>query len=99
MITELSAVLSQNELLTLLLGLLGAVFLLLNRPLLRRLPYSGLLLAAYLLLVAAWAAANAGSLFQADALGLLEHGCFLAASVLTALWCWTGLHMPQEAGP
>ncbi len=95
----MSDLLSQNELMTLLFGVVGAAFMLLNWALLRRLPRPSLLSAAYLLLVGAWAAANAGNLLWASALGLLEHCCYLASSVLLALWCWTALRAPQGARP
>ena len=93
----------QSEI-TFLLGIGVAVFILLNRGLLSRLPRFRLLVVAYALLVVAWGAANgeglrAESPFWADAFKLGEHLCYLASSVLMAVWCWAALYSKRSAQP
>ena len=92
----------QNEIirvLTLLFGAAVVVFLFLNWALLKRLPRLPLLLAAYLLLLTAWAAMNAEDLPWADGLKLLEHVAYLVSSALMAVWCWTALCSQRGAQP
>lgn len=91
--------LSQYELLTLLFGVLGTVFILLNRPLLARLPRRALLVAAYLLLVVAWATACVDGAAREPVPGLVERLCWLGSAVLLAVWCWTALRARPGAEP
>lgn len=88
----------QNEI-TLLLGIGVAAFIFLNWALLKRLPRFPLLLAAYFLLVSAWATANAESLLLADTFRLINHLCYLGSSVLMAFWCWLALCSQRGARP
>jgi uncharacterized membrane protein len=99
MMMNACAVVSQNELMTLLFGIAGAVFIFRNRQLSAHLPRFSFLVTAYLLLVVAWAAACGEGLPWADAFLLLEHCCYLASSVLMAVWCWSALRPQREAGP
>ncbi len=80
--------LSQNEMLTLLLGVGTGVFLALSRHRLRRVAGLRLFLMAYSLLVLSWLATNLEAVMVADVLNLLEHACYLGATVLLACWCW-----------
>ncbi len=95
MVIGMSGALSQYELVTLLFGVLGAVFILFNRLLLARLPRSALLVTAYLLLLTGWAVACV----DRTAPGLVERCCWLGSSVLVAVWCWTALRGRAEAKP
>ena len=91
---------------TLLLGVLVAVFMALNWRLLVRLPRVRLLLTAYAFLVVAWVAAavgtaglDAGGATWVNAFKLVEHVCFLASSVVVAVWCRAALCAKGDARP
>jgi hypothetical protein len=78
----------ENELIHLLLGLGILAFIFANRLRLKRIPASGILLAAYCVLLAGWILTVLEGFFLGGVLNLLEHACYAISSVLIFIWCW-----------
>ncbi len=78
----------QSELITLLVGVGVAIYVLLNFRRLSRIPRFSTLLIAYISLLAAWALTVLEGFFLGDLLNILEHASYAVSSVTTTLWCW-----------
>ena len=81
----------------LLLGAVVAVFIHARRSQLRRLPACGRFLAAYWILLGAWALAVLNELIPAadPFLKVLEHGAYAASAIVMALWCRQAFARPE----
>jgi hypothetical protein len=78
----------ENEVIMLLLGLGGLIFILANRLRLKRLPASNILIAGYYVLLAGWVLTVLEGLFWGEVLNFLEHLCYAGSAVLLAAWSW-----------
>ncbi|HOX46505.1 MAG TPA: hypothetical protein PK668_23070 [Myxococcota bacterium] len=78
------------ELVTLILGLALAAFLIFNRDRLRRLPGWGWLTAAIGSMLLAWIATIVEGFLAHDLFNHLEHLTYAAAAVFLAGWVWRG---------
>lgn len=78
----------QNELITFLVGIGVALFILINRRRIIQIPGSSYILLSYAALLAGWGLTIAEGFFLGDLLNLLEHACYMASSVAAAAWCW-----------
>ena len=76
-----------NEIVMLLLGCGGLLFIRANRPGLARIPSANILIAGYGVLFAGWTLTVLEGFFWGGALNYLEHICYALSSVLVALWC------------
>ena len=78
----------QTELITFLVGVGVAIYVLLNFRKLSRIPKFSTLLTAYLSLLTAWALTILEGFFLGDLLNILEHAGYAMSSVTMAVWCW-----------
>jgi hypothetical protein len=78
----------QNELIMLLLGIGGMVFILLNIKKVKRIPGANTLVAGYYVLLGGYVLTLLEGFFWKDLLNIIEHICYAASSVLIAIWCW-----------
>jgi hypothetical protein len=88
----------ENEIVSLLLGLGGFVFILVNHAEIRSLTGGVLLIAAFLADLAGSALTVAEGFFLRDLLNAAEHLCYAASAALLALWCYRALWR-RRAGP
>lgn len=79
---------SENEVVTLLLGVGVLVFIGINRMELRRLPESKTLIAAVGMFTAGWMFTILEGFSWEGFLNFLEHGSYAAGSILVAVWSW-----------
>jgi len=89
----------ENEVVMLLLGVIVLIFMLGNRPPLKRLPAWSVLLAAFCTLVGGWTLTVLEGFFWTQWLNLAEHVCYAANSVLVAVWCWMVFTRAQQECP
>jgi hypothetical protein len=78
----------QNELITFLVGIGVALFILPNRRRILQIPGSPYILLSFAALLAGWGLTVAEGFFLGDLLNLLEHACYMISSVAAAVWCW-----------
>lgn len=79
----------QNELITFLVGVGAALFILINWRRIRGIPESGWLLAAYALLLSGWTLTLVEGFVFTEAMNALEHACYMISSLAMAVWCWS----------
>jgi hypothetical protein len=77
----------ENEVIQLIIGLGGLVFILINRQRLKRPRVMALLVAGFNFLLAAWVFTVLEGFIWPRLLNLLEHLSYFASSVLVLLWC------------
>ena len=87
----------ENEIVMLIIGLGVLIFVLGNRPQLKRIPSAGFLLLAFHVLLAGWILTVLEGLFWGELLNYLEHMCYAAASLLLVAWCWKVFRGKREA--
>ena len=87
----------ENEIVMLLLGVGVFVFILGNRPQLRWIPSSNLLISGFFSLFVAWVLTVLESFFWNELLNILEHICYAASSILVAIWSWKVFGERKEA--
>lgn len=78
----------ENEIVMLLIGVGIFFFTLINRPRLRHIPSSKMLIFAFYVLLIGWVMTVLEGFFWKGLLNILEHVCYASASVLLASWCW-----------
>lgn len=78
----------EYEVVMLLLGVVGLIFVLRNRLDLKRLPESSILLSGFYVILAGWVLTILENFFWAEFLNILEHIFYASSSVLIAIWCW-----------
>ena len=78
----------QNELLTLLVGVSVAIFVVTNRRGLKALPEARVCLSAFSVLVLGLAFTVLEGLFWETAFNILEHLAYVASSLVLAGWVW-----------
>ena len=79
---------SENEVVTLLLGIGVLVFIGINRMEFRRLPESKTLIAAVGMFMASWMFTVLEGFSWEGFLNFLEHVSYAGGSILVAIWCW-----------
>lgn len=79
---------SENEIITLILAVGVLIFIMVNRLQLKRVPTSKILITGFYLLLAGWVLTVLEGFFWKGLLNLLEHICYATSSVLVATWCW-----------
>jgi hypothetical protein len=87
-----------NEFVMLLIGVGVWIFIVSNRAGLKRLPYYGIIMIAFYLLLVTWIATVLEHFIWGDFLNLVEHVGLAASSVLTAVWCWKVFAGRKKAG-
>ena len=88
MIARVISQVQQSELIFLVLALGVLVFAQANRLRLERTPKFRNLLVGFYLLVAASFLTILEEFLWGEFLNLLEHGCYAASVIFTAIWCW-----------
>lgn len=78
----------ENEVVMLLLGVGVLIFILGNRPRLKSLPASNILIAGFYVLLAGWTVTVIEGLFWEGVLNYIEHGCYAVSAVIVAVWCF-----------
>lgn len=78
----------ENEGVMLLLGIGLLIFVLGNYRRLVRFPYVNILVTGFVILTAGWLLTVLESFFWGDVLNLLEHMCYAASGIVTAVWLW-----------
>ena len=78
----------QNEIIMLLLSIGCAIFILVNKQKVKRIPLAKLLIAGFCVLLAGYVLTIFEGIFWKDFLNVLEHICYAASSILMAVWCW-----------
>ncbi|MHC4642061.1 MAG: hypothetical protein ACYS32_10485 [Planctomycetota bacterium] len=88
----------ENEVVMLLLGVGVLIFILGNRPRLKNLPSSSILIAAFCLMLAGWILTVLEGFFFEWLLNFFEHMCCAVSSIFVAVWCWMvfGRKNPDE---
>lgn len=81
----------QNELIILLVGVGAALFIFLNRRRIVQIPQYRLLLVSYAALFVGWVFTIIEGFIWTDAMNIVEHACYMASSVASAVWCWIAL--------
>ncbi|UCF98492.1 MAG: hypothetical protein JSV89_02910 [Spirochaetaceae bacterium] len=76
-----------NELILLLFGMGGLIFIRLNNVRLKNLPEMAFLLYGFYSLLAAWAFTVAEGFVWPGTLNVLEHLAYLASALLILVWC------------
>ena len=76
-----------NELVLLLFGLGGLIFILLNSARLKKLPEMPFLLHGFYSLLAAWVFTVAEGFVWPRTLNVLEHLAYLMSALLVLVWC------------
>ena len=79
---------SGNEIVMLLIGVGVLIFILGNRPRLKSLPASNILIAGFFMLLVSWFLTVLEGFFWESFLNYIEHACCAVGSVLVAVWCW-----------
>lgn len=87
----------ESEVITLLLGVGGLIFISANRRRLRFLPSPGILLAGFYVLLTGWVLNILEGFFLQHLLNVLEHACYAGRAVLVTVWCWKAF-AKKEAG-
>ena len=91
-----------NEFAMLLLGVGVLIFTVSNWRSLQRLPYFGMIMTVFYLLLATWIATvlegKTEDTIWNSLFNLIEHAGFAASSVLTAVWCWKVLAVKKKTG-
>jgi hypothetical protein len=89
-----------NEIVMLLIGVGVLIFILGNRPRLKSLPASNILIAAFCMMLGSWilTVLEGFFLFWEHYLNYIDHGCYAVGSVLVAVWCWKVFGRDREAG-
>jgi hypothetical protein len=91
------AMIQENEIVMLIIGLGVFIFVLGNRPQLKRIPHADWFLPAFYLLLAGWILTVVENILWGEVLNYLEHICYAAASLLLAVWCWKVFRGKKEA--
>ncbi len=78
----------ENEIVMLMLGIGVMVFVLLNRSRLKKIPFSGIIITAFYVVLAGWGLTVLEGFFWGDILNFIEHLCYIASAVLMLAWCW-----------
>jgi hypothetical protein len=91
----------ENEIIMLVLGLGVLVFVLLNYVHLKRIPWFGILLTAFCLLVAGWVMTVLEGffpegLFWNSSVNFLEHLFYAVSGIVASVWCWGSLGKAKE---
>jgi len=91
----------ENEIIMLVLGAGVLVFVLLNYAHLKRIPWFGVLLGAYSLIVVGWAMTVLEGLFTEglfwnSSVNFLEHAFYAAGGIVVCVWCWGGFGKIRE---
>ena len=81
----------EQELLVLLLGVGLLVYGIFKRSDLTSIPYSGVIISAYLVMLAGWGISVLESAFYPYILNILEHIACMGGSLLLAIWAWFAL--------
>jgi hypothetical protein len=76
-----------NEIVMLLIGVGVLIFILGNRPRLKSLPASKILIAGFYMLLVSWIVTVLEGFFWEGILNYIEHACCAVGSVLVAVWC------------
>ena len=79
---------ASNEVIGLVLAIAVLIFYLWNRSRLHELPAFGILLAAFLSLLAGLVLTILEGVLWQETLNLLEHVGYAVSALLLALWCW-----------
>lgn len=87
-----------NEIVMLLIGVGVLIFILGNRPRLKSLPASNILIAAFCMMLGSWVLTVLEGFFWEDFLNYIDHGCYAVGSVLVAVWCWRVFGRIREIG-
>jgi hypothetical protein len=87
----------QNELITFMVGIGVALFILINRRRIARIPGSSWLLLSYSALLAGWTLTIVEGFVLADVTNVIEHACYMASSMAAAVWCWIVLVKGERA--
>jgi hypothetical protein len=87
----------QNELITFLVGTGAMLFILLNRRRIITIPGSRWLFFSYATLFSAWTFTVIEGFLLMEVMNFLEHACYMASSILAAVWCWTVLDGREKA--
>lgn len=77
-----------NEVIMLLIGLGCLFFISSNNAKLRQVKDWKLITAGFLLMMCAWFATILEGLIWPDALNIIEHVCYTAGAIVTAIWFW-----------
>jgi hypothetical protein len=86
----------ENEVIMVVLGIGVSIFVLANRPRLKRIPSSAILIIGFSTLVAGWVLTVLEGFFWEQPLNFLEHMCYAISSIFVAAWCWKALGGKQE---
>jgi hypothetical protein len=76
------------EIITLVLGTAGLLFIGASKQQLRKIPFFNLIFFSYIILIVSWLLTVLESFFWGNLLNLLEHLGYLSCSFLLAIWCW-----------
>ena len=87
----------ENEVAMLLLGLGVLVFILANRPRLKRVPRWDILSLGFYVVLAGWVLTVAEGLLYESLLNYFEHISYACSTVLLAVWCWKVSDDTREA--
>jgi len=79
----------QNELITLLVGFGGVLYIVFNKTRLTRIPGFQILFSSYMILCAGWIFTVVEGFFLGSFVNALEHLCYAVSSILAAVWCHT----------
>ncbi len=79
----------ENELIILLVGLGGVLYIVFNKNRLTRIPGFKILFTSYMILFTGWVLTVAEGFFLGSLVNVLEHMCYAASSLLAAFWCGT----------
>jgi len=91
------SMIQQNELITFLVGTGVALFIIINRHRITRIPGSTWLLLSYFALLAGWALTIVEGFVLTDVINAIEHACYMASSIAAAVWCWIFLVKGERA--
>ncbi len=87
----------QNELITFLVGAGAMLFIVFNRRRITTIPGSRWLILSYAILFLAWTFTVIEGFLLTEVMNFLEHACYMASSILAAVWCWTVLNGWEKA--
>ena len=86
----------ESEIIMSALGLGVLVYVLVNRPLLRRIPSSQVLILAFCALAVGWVMTVLESFFWETTLNFIEHLAYAVSAVILAAWAWKVFAKSQE---
>ena len=78
----------ENEIVMLLIGVGVLIFIHGNRPRLKSLPASNILVAGFCMMLISWTMTVLEGFFWEPFLNYIDHACYAVGSVLVAVWCW-----------